>query len=259
MSSASDFPPLFPVILSGGAGTRLWPVSRELHPKPFIRMPDGESLLQKAYRRALNLPGVREAITVTNRDFLWKTKDELESVVSGQVAHRFILEPAGRNTAPAIAAAIAELAEAHGNGAVALVLPADHLIADEDGFAAAVAQAVALAQEGKLVVFGIRPTGAETGYGYIEADGSRVVRFVEKPDAQQAGRYVASGKHLWNAGMFCFRADLLLAELARHAPDVLTPARACLSVSRRTEGNIRRLSLMPVRFRHCRPYRSITR
>ena len=132
---------LIPAILCGGAGSRLWPVSRELHPKPFIRLADGQSLLQKAFLRGATLPGVTEVLTVTNRELFFKTQDEFREVNKAQLATSFILEPFGRNTAAAIAAAALHAVEAHGDDALLLVLAADHLIADQEAFANAVAQA----------------------------------------------------------------------------------------------------------------------
>jgi mannose-1-phosphate guanylyltransferase len=195
---------LIPTILCGGTGSRLWPVSRELHPKPFITLSDGQSLLQKAFLRGAVLPNVAEVITVTNRDLLFQTQDQYRSVNSANVAASFLLEPFGRNTAAAIAAAALRAEAAHGEDAVLLVLAADHLIADQAAFALAVERAIAFAQGGKIVTFGITPTAAETGYGYIEATGNVVLRFVEKPDLKTAEGYLASGGFLWNSGMFCF-------------------------------------------------------
>ena len=222
---------ILPVILSGGVGARLWPVSRELHPKPFIRLADGESLLQKTFLRACALPGVAEVLTVTNQELLFKTADEYRLVNKNSVATTFLLEPFGRNTAPAIAAAALRLAQTHSDDAILLVLPADHLIANQPAFADAVAQAAQLAQQGKLVAFGIQPHTPETGFGYIEADGNHVKRFVEKPSLETALDYLASGRYLWNAGMFCFTAGTLIAEMEIHAPDVLAAVRACLAAS----------------------------
>ncbi|MDE3059506.1 MAG: mannose-1-phosphate guanylyltransferase [Pseudomonadota bacterium] len=226
---------LFPIILSGGAGTRLWPVSQAAHPKPFLRLPDGDSLLKKAYRRVAKLAGVTDVTVVTHRDLLWKSKEEWTAL--GLTASlRFLLEPCSRNTAPALAIAALELARHYGGEAVALAVPADHLITDQPAFAEAVEQAVTLAQQGRIVTFGIAPTRAETGYGYIEADGERVIRFVEKPDAAQAVRYLRDGHYLWNSGMFCFRCDAFLAELSIHAPELLAKAEACMRASPSMEG-----------------------
>lgn len=227
---------LIPVILCGGAGSRLWPVSREQHPKPFIRLADGQSLLQKAFLRGAQLAGVAEVLTVTNRELLFKTEDEYREVNAASVATSFILEPFGRNTAPAIVAAALQVANAHGNDAMMLVLAADHLIADLSAFEQAVLKATELAAKGKLVTFGIQPEAPETGYGYIEADGNTVLRFVEKPSLEKAQEYLASGKFLWNSGMFCFSAGSLLYEMEKHHPSIVTDMRTCLEQSRTSEG-----------------------
>lgn len=230
---------LIPTILCGGAGSRLWPVSRELHPKPFIRLPDGQSLLQKAWLRGAALANVREILTVTNRDLFFVTEDEyraIEGPGSNGCDNRFILEPMGRNTAPAIAAAALQVAQTHGEDALLLVLAADHLIADEAAFAAAVAMATQLAAQGKLVTFGIHPERPETGYGYIEAAGNAVLRFVEKPSREKAEEYLASGNFLWNSGMFCFAAGTVLREMEELCPAMLTATRACLAEGRKAEG-----------------------
>ena len=230
---------LIPTILCGGAGSRLWPVSRELHPKPFIRLADGQSLLQKAWLRGAVLPGVTETLTVTNRELIFKTEDEYREVAGTRytnLPNSFILEPFGRNTAPAIAAAALHMAASHGDDAVLLVLAADHLITDQPAFALAVTEAIRLAAQGKLVTFGIKPVSPETGYGYIEADGNKVVRFVEKPGLETAREYVESGNYLWNSGMFCFSAGTMLAEMQLHCPDILAATRACLEQSLQVQG-----------------------
>jgi len=222
---------LIPTILCGGAGSRLWPVSRELHPKPFIRLADGASLLHKAFLRGARLEGVREVLTVTNRELFFKTKDEFAEVNDAGLATGYILEPFGRGTAAAVAAAALRVAAAHGESTVMLVLPADHLISDEKAFAEAVSHAVGLAREGRLVTFGIRPERPETGYGYIEADGNDVLRFVEKPTPEVAREYVQSGRFLWNSGMFCFTAGTLLAEMRAHCAAIVEGVQACLERS----------------------------
>ncbi len=232
---------LVPVVLSGGAGTRLWPVSREGHPKPFMKLADGESLLFKTYQRAAAVAkavgvGHGEVLTVTNRDYYFMSKDELAAANLGEDHPGvFLLEPVGRNTAPAVALAAYQVVEQYGPDALMLVLAADHLIQDQAAFAAAVANAVALAQQGHLVTFGIVPTGPETGFGYIEAGeplgpGRKAVRFVEKPSLDKAQAYLASGNFYWNSGMFCFKAGRLLEEMAQHAPDVATTVHACWQV-----------------------------
>jgi len=243
---------LIPTILCGGAGSRLWPVSREMHPKPFIRVADGQSLLQKAWLRGAILPGCVEVMTVTNRELFFKTQDDYHEIGEASkidLPNSFVLEPFGRNTAPAIAAAALAVAEKHGPDALMLVLAADHLIADQDAFAQAVARAAAIAQQGKLVTFGIKPEAPETGYGYIEADISRPIeaegavigydvrRFVEKPNLEKAREYVASGNYQWNSGMFCFSAGALLREMEQNCPEILFATRACVARSRVVAGD----------------------
>ena len=227
---------LIPTILCGGAGSRLWPVSREQHPKPFIRLADGQSLLQKAFLRGAQLPGVVEVLTVTNRELFFKTEDEFREVNAGGVATSFILEPFGRNTAPAIVAAALQVAKTHGDDAIMLILAADHLIADQSAFEQAVLKATELAALGKLVTFGIQPEAPETGYGYIEADGNTVLRFVEKPSLEKAQEYLASGCFLWSSGMFCFSAGSLLREMEKYHPQIVADMRVCLAQSRASEG-----------------------
>ncbi len=228
---------LIPTILCGGAGSRLWPVSREDLPKPFIRLNDGESLLQKAYLRGASLPNVTEIMTVANRELFFKTKDEYREVdrlLEKPIKSSFILEPFGRNTAPAVALASILAAEAYGPEAVLLILAADHLISDQQSFVGAVDKAFVLAQQGKLVTFGIHPTAAETGYGYIEAKGNEVIRFVEKPSLDKAQDYLASDDFLWNSGMFCFSVGTMLKEMTMHCPDILEEAQNSLARARRS-------------------------
>ncbi|WP_109513113.1 mannose-1-phosphate guanylyltransferase/mannose-6-phosphate isomerase [Pseudomonas ovata] len=234
---------LIPCIIAGGSGTRLWPVSRQAMPKPFMRLPDGESLLQKTFNRATGIPQVEHLLTVTNREVYFRTVDDYRPLNKKRARLDFILEPVGRNTAPAIVAAALHVATLYGEDAQMLILPADHLISDIEAFQAAVAQARHLAEQGWLVTFGIVPDKAETGFGYIEkgqklnGDGYQVARFVEKPDADTAKAWVDGGLHLWNAGMFCLRADTLLAEMRLHAPEVLDAVSACLAHSTTKQGS----------------------
>jgi mannose-1-phosphate guanylyltransferase len=227
---------IVPTILCGGAGSRLWPVSRELHPKPFIRLADGQSLLQKAFLRGAMQDNVAEVLTVTNRELFFKTEDEFREVNNKGCATSFVLEPFGRNTAPAIAAAALFTEKNHGGDCVMMVLAADHLISKQKEFAAAVQAAAKLAASGKLVTFGIRPETPETGYGYIEAEGNKVLRFVEKPSLDKAKSYLAAGNYLWNSGMFCFTAATILRELEKHSPEVLEATKACIEQSRTASG-----------------------
>lgn len=228
---------IIPTILCGGAGSRLWPVSREQHPKPFIRLADGQSLLQKAFLRGAQLSGVSEVLTVTNRELFFKTEDEFREVNIAGVATSFILEPFGKNTAPAIVTAALQVAKNHGDDAIMLVLAADHLITDDVAFQQAVHKASKLAETGKLVTFGIQPEAPETGYGYIEADGSAVLRFVEKPSLEKAQEYLRSGRFLWNSGMFCFTAGSLLREMEKYNSQIIADMRVCIEKSRVLEGN----------------------
>ena len=223
--------PVIPVIMSGGAGSRLWPVSRQLHPKPFIRLQDGKSLLQKAFIRASSLKNVNEILTVTNRDLYFKTVDDYSEVNSSQIATSYLLEPFGRNTAAAVALALLQAKKKYGNDAIILVLAADHLIENQEAFSRAVSQATELAGQGYIVTFGIKPITPDTGFGYIEADNHIVIRFVEKPNLQKAQEYLAAGNYFWNAGMFCMRVQDGLNEFELHANDVLKNAEKCLESS----------------------------
>jgi mannose-1-phosphate guanylyltransferase len=226
---------LLPVILSGGAGTRLWPVSREAHPKPFMQLADGQSLLEKTYRRAGGLSGCLQVdgkpglLTVTNRDYYFLSRDtELKASVSSL----FLLEPFARNTAGAIGLAALQAIAHYGQEVILLVLPADHLIQNESALNQAVNDAIDLAGQGYLVTFGIPPSRPETGFGYIECGeilgaGKKVSRFVEKPNLHTAEQYVASGNYLWNSGMFCFKASTLLEQMQLCAPKVKSAINAC--------------------------------
>lgn len=231
--------PIVPVVLSGGAGTRLWPVSREGHPKPFIRLPDGQTLLARTYRRAAALlPSGGTIMTVTNREHYFASKDQLaEAGVDGHQAH-YLLEPEGRNTAAAVVHAALALRASHGEDTLLVVMAADHLIEDEAAFCHTIEHAAWLAREGFLVTCGVPPTRAETGFGYIQGGeplddrgGCRITRFVEKPDEATAEEYLKHGGFLWNAGIFCFKIATLLDEFRQHAPDILTAAEHCLSLS----------------------------
>jgi len=230
---------LIPLILSGGAGTRLWPASRRSYPKPFMALDDGECLLEKAVKRARAVAPDGPLLTVTSRDYYFLTRDLYERLADvGET--RFLLEPCARNTAPALLAA-ALWAEAEvGADAQLLVLPADHLIDDLEAFGEAVTRASQLASAGYLATFGIAPTRAETGYGYIRRgdeleSGYAIERFVEKPDRQTAEEYLASGEYYWNSGMFCFPVAELLAQAERSSPEVMSAVRATWAQTKRAE------------------------
>ena len=229
--SPSPGPKLIPIILSGGAGTRLWPVSRRAHPKPFMELADGETLAEKTLLRAKAVSRNSPVITVTSRDYYFYTRDLYTDLEESTGDEQFLLEPMGRNTAPAIALAAMNVRDSYGGDASMLVMPADHLIADLQNFDAAVREAEKLSRQGLLVTFGIHPTHAETGYGYIRqgealaADGGyRIAEFVEKPDEATAIKYLESGDYNWNSGMFCFQASAFLAALQKYAPGVFVAA-----------------------------------
>jgi mannose-1-phosphate guanylyltransferase len=212
---------LIPVILCGGSGSRLWPISREHHPKPFLRLDDNQSLLQKAFIRAASLPGVEEILTITNRELFFKTQDDYVEVNSQNLATSFILEPFGRNTAAAITAAALKIASAYTPDTQLLILAADHIITNQAAFEQAVESARELAATGRLVALGTQPTAPETGYGYIEAKDNQVLRFIEKPSKETAEHYISSGHFYWNTGIFCFSANTFIEEAKKHCPDVL--------------------------------------
>jgi mannose-1-phosphate guanylyltransferase / mannose-6-phosphate isomerase len=225
--------PVVPVILAGGAGSRLWPLSRELFPKQFHALFDADSLLQSTLRRARRASAA-DPVIVCNEEHRFLVAEQCRA--AGSRWQRIILEPEGRNTAPAIALAALEVCRVHGDG-ILLVLPSDHLIHDTDAFVRAVGHAAAAAGQGALVTFGIQPTAAETGYGYIAAPGAAVgdgavpVRsFVEKPDAATAAGYLASGDYFWNSGMFVFGARTYLDELGRWQPQMLARVEAAFAV-----------------------------
>ena len=224
---------MIPVILSGGSGTRLWPLSRDAFPKQFLALVGHDSMLQATWHRVAPLAS-GAPIVVAGETHRFMVAEQLRE--AGCADATILLEPLARNTAPAIATAALEAAR-DGADPLLLVLPSDHVIADADAFRAAVRAASAAAEAGALVTFGIVPTGPETGYGYIKAvagEGVRAVeRFVEKPDAATAAAYVASGDYAWNSGMFLFRASAYLAELERHQPAMLAACREALAQARR--------------------------
>ncbi|WP_305805626.1 mannose-1-phosphate guanylyltransferase/mannose-6-phosphate isomerase [Stenotrophomonas sp. YIM B06876] len=224
---------ILPVILSGGSGTRLWPLSREAYPKQFLALAGDDTMLQATWKRVAAIAG-RAPLVVANEEHRFVAAEQLQQL--GVTPQAIVLEPVGRNTAPAIAVAALE-ATRDGDDALLLVLPSDHVIANEAAFRAAVLRAVAAAESGKLVTFGIVPTGPETGYGYIKAavgdDVRAVDRFVEKPDIETATKYVQSGEYFWNSGMFLFKASRYLAELERFNPAMLSGCRDAWQQSRR--------------------------
>ncbi len=236
---------LVPVILSGGAGTRLWPLSRELYPKQFLPLVGERTMIQETALRTAGLPDVAAPIVVCNEAHRFLVAEQMREL--GITPQAILLEPIGRNTAPAVAvAALAALAgharnPGKGGAPVLLVLPADHVLKDVESLGRAVTTALPAAREGRLVTFGVVPTQAETGYGYIRQGGGDgpvrpVAEFVEKPDAARAKAFVASGDYFWNSGMFLLPAQGYLDELGRQDPKMLEACRKGLRGGRGRPG-----------------------
>jgi mannose-1-phosphate guanylyltransferase/mannose-6-phosphate isomerase len=220
---------LIPVLLSGGVGSRLWPVSRQLYPKQFLKLADDRhSLFQQTCLRAMRVCGAEHGIVVCNEEHRFIVAEQLRQL--GEHQGSIILEPIGRNTAPALTLAALDALQRN-HDAMMLVLPADHVITDIDAFADAVSAGIGHAKDGLLVTFGIVPSDPETGYGYIrrgeriDERAFRVTHFAEKPDRSTAEHYLSSGEYDWNSGMFLFRAETFLDEIARFEPEVLRNCR----------------------------------
>jgi mannose-1-phosphate guanylyltransferase / mannose-6-phosphate isomerase len=236
---------LIPLILSGGSGTRLWPLSRELYPKQLLPLVGDHTMLQETVERVAGMADVGPPLVVCNESHRFMVAEQLQQL--GVKPSAIILEPVGRNTAPAVAvAALVALAPAHPRGRergeewdpILLVLPADHVIREPGAFREAVVAGLAAAEAGQLVTFGVVPDRPETGYGYIrrakgEGPVYPVAEFVEKPDHGTAVRYVQSGEYFWNSGMFMFRARAYLAELGKHAPAMLSACEDAVAAAKR--------------------------
>ena len=240
--------PILPVILSGGSGSRLWPLSREAYPKQFLPLVGDNTMLQATWLRVAPIAG-RKPIVVANQEHRFMAAEQLRE--SKAEPEALILEPIGRNTAPAIAIAALYALRA-GEDALLLVLPSDHEIGDENAFRRAVGVGAAAAQGGKLVTFGVVPAGPETGYGYVKAqlgDSVRAVeRFVEKPNLATAREYVASGEYFWNSGMFLFKASRYLDELRKFNPSMMSACEQALEQASIDQDFIR---LSPAAFAAC--------
>jgi mannose-1-phosphate guanylyltransferase/mannose-6-phosphate isomerase len=226
-----------PVIICGGAGSRLWPASREAFPKQFIALLGEQSMFQQTLAR-VRQPTFTAPVVITHADFRFLVASQmLQMGMQGDM----LLEPMRRDSGPAIAAAAAFVQARH-PGATMLVLASDHLVLDEPSFHAAIEAGTAAAREGRIVTFGMVPDHPATGYGYIQPEAKGVVspvaRFVEKPDAATAGRYIAEG-YLWNSGMFLFRADAMLAELARFEPAMVEAATKAVALAQEDIGFVR--------------------
>lgn len=215
---------IIPVILAGGVGTRLWPLSRETFPKQFLRLVSQYSLLQETVLRVQPLANVGQPLIVCNTDHYFMSQDQLKEI--NVHSHQFILEPFGRNTAPAIACAAHWVLHNLDDESILLILPSDHYIADQELFFNAVYRAQKIAQQGFLVTFGVAPTHPETGYGYIQAgdpvaaDTFKIERFIEKPRLELAEQLIHSGGFYWNSGMFMMQPQLYLTEIQKLAPEI---------------------------------------
>lgn len=232
-------PSIVPVVLSGGAGSRLWPFSTDEAPKQFLSFTGTKSLFQLTLDRVRDRRQFTSPIIVGSVRHAELCERELVGEDGGQ--ERLVLEPCGRNTAPAIVMAAAAAREIHGDDVLLLVMPSDHIIEDVPGFHEAIATGEAAARAGRLVTFGIRPTGPDTGFGYVQAGGDAVsapgamdvVRFVEKPELEAAERMVADGQHFWNAGIFLFRVGTFLEEVMLHAPQIGRAAQRAFELGKR--------------------------
>lgn len=234
---------LISVILAGGSGTRLWPLSREAYPKQFIPVFHETSLFQKTFERTRQFPALGPTLVVGNEQHRFLMAEQLRQLGDPKV--QLILEPMLKGTAPAVALAAVQAIAHHDNDVLLLVLPADHHIQDEAAFAASVQRAVPAAQAGKLVAFGVKPTRPETGYGYIQsgdafmADSFEIKQFVEKPNALTAERYVKQGDYWWNSGIYLFSAGAFLQALLLHAPQTYQGARNAIAHAKRDKDFVR--------------------
>jgi len=230
---------MIPVVLSGGAGTRLWPVSRKSCPKPFMQIPGGDTLLGKTIERATAIPDSRQIVIVTNTEYYFQTKELLESKAVGK-SYRFLLESEGRNTAPAILMTALMLRDLYGSDEIMAILPADHLIRNVDIFSGDIEAAERLAQNGYMVTFGIKPTHPDTGFGYImtgtsiDGNGYSIEKFIEKPQQDEASKLVLLPNLFWNSGMFCFSTGTIINAFEKYAPDLLTSAKVCWQATQKS-------------------------
>ena len=241
--STWKFDMILPVILSGGSGTRLWPLSRRLHPKQLLPLVNDTTMLQDTITRLTGSPDVDHAVVICNDDYRFMVAEQVKE--TDITSNEIILEPFGRNTAPAIALA-AFNAIRDGDDPVLLVLPADHVIADVETFQSALQVGKQQSEAGRLVTFGVVPDTPETGFGYIKADSSGgkaqhypVEQFVEKPDAETAAAYVADGSYYWNSGMFMFKASSYLDALQQHSPEIHAASKAAIDAAERDADFVR--------------------
>ena len=247
--------PITPVILSGGSGSRLWPVSRKLRPKQFLPLiSEDRTLFQSTLERLDGIVDKQPSVIVCNEEHRFMVAEQMQAI--GQENQGILLEPVGRNTAPAVAVAALCLLEKNQQDPVMLVLPADHVITDVAAFQQAILQACSLAEQGYLVTFGITPRSPETGYGYIEQgeliagfdNACKVAAFAEKPSVEMATAYLDGGKHLWNSGIFMFKASTFLHELEAYRPDILA---ACKNTFKQAQHDMDFIRLDAASFKAC--------
>lgn len=245
---------LVPVLMAGGSGTRLWPMSREQYPKQFLNLLGDQSLLQSTVQRAMTIPGARAPVVIGSEAHRFLIAEQLQQL--GITDPAIVLEPEARNTAPAAAVAAHHVAQAYGPDALVFLMAADQAVDDVAAFIAAAEAAAQVAAQGYIVTFGIKPTRAETGYGWIKAgpalahgQGYSVDRFVEKPDLAKAEQLLADGGYYWNGGMFLFPAGLLLQELKTFEPDMARHSVQALDLGTRDQDFMR---LEPNAFKACR-------
>lgn len=240
---------ILPVILCGGSGTRLWPLSRQQHPKQMLTLSGSHTMLQATALRIAEsaMPAAWEIappLVIGQEECRFLTAEQLRQI--GRAASAIILEPVGRNTAPALTVASLFAADEQEEDPVMVVMPADHIIAQPERFCEALSHAVTLAAEGRIVTLGVKPTMPETGYGYIrfgakigDSEGSEIAEFVEKPDAATAEQYLAEGNYLWNSGIYILRASTWLAQIERFRPDILAACRVAMETSARDSDFVR--------------------
>lgn len=205
------------IILAGGSGSRLWPLSRDMYPKQLFSLDEDYSLLQQTFSRLLSLSEAQDIVTITNVKYYTDIKLQLNKIKSGSIV---IAEPACKNTAPAIASALEYIKQTSGTDEIVLIVPSDLLIKNNEGFCKTIQKGIALAENNYIVTFGIKPSYPETGYGYIKANGSIVEKFTEKPEYEKARNYIKDDSYYWNSGIFMGKISVFCEELKKHSPEI---------------------------------------